>query len=82
MKTARYAVVLTMIVIGLVLALDIAYYVHGSLEEFPEPEDHEKVRTAAGFIGVVLLSAEAMLWFVLRRLRRAPHLARVTGGAA
>ncbi|HEY0026222.1 MAG TPA: hypothetical protein VGB24_25245 [Longimicrobium sp.] len=75
MKMARYAVVLVMIVIGLVLALDVAYYVHGSLEEFPEAEDHEKVRTVAGFIAVVLLAPEAILWFVLRRLGKARHVA-------
>jgi hypothetical protein len=71
MKTARYAVVLAMIVIGLVLALDIAYYVRGSLEEFPEREDHEKVRAVAGFIAGGLIAAEAILWFVLRRLGKA-----------
>jgi hypothetical protein len=81
MKMARYAVVLTMVVIGLVLALDVAYYVHGSLEEFPGPEDHEKVRTVAGFIAVVLIAAEAILWFVLRRLGRERHLARPPGAA-
>jgi hypothetical protein len=78
----RYVVVLTMIVIGLVLALDIAYYVHGSLEEFPEPEDHEKVRMVAGFIAVVLIAAEAILWLILRRLGRARHLAQLPGSAA
>jgi hypothetical protein len=72
MKTARYAVVLMMIVVGLVLALDVAYFVHGSLEEFPTAEDHEKVRVATGFIAAVLIAAKAMLWFVLRRLRTAP----------
>ena len=81
MKAARYAVVLAMIVIGLVLALDVAYYVHGSLEEFPEPEDHEKVRSVAVFIAVVLLAAEAVLWIVLRRFGRERHLARPPGAA-
>ncbi len=78
MKMARHAVVLAMIVIGLVLALAVAYYVHGSLEEFPGPEDHEKVRTVAGLIAVVLIAAQAILWSVLRRLgkaRRSPGAA-------
>ena len=79
---AAYAVVLAMIVIGLVLALDIAYYVHGSLEEFPGPEDHEKVRAVAGFIAVVLVAAEGILGFVLRRLGKARHRARPPGAAA
>jgi hypothetical protein len=71
MKMARYAAVLAMIVTGVVLALDIAYYVHGSLEEFPGPEDHAKVRTVAGFVAMALIAAEAILWFVLRRCRKA-----------
>jgi di/tricarboxylate transporter len=78
MKMARHAVVLAMIVIGLVLALAVAYYVHGSLEELPGPEDHEKVRTVAGLIAVVLIAAQAILWSVLRRLgkaRRSPGAA-------
>jgi hypothetical protein len=81
MKTVRYAIVLAMIVIGLVLALDIAYYLHGSLEEFPGPEDHEKIRTVTGFIAVVLIAAEAILWSVLRRSGRARRLAHPPGTA-
>ena len=78
---ARYAVVLAMIVIGLVLALDVAYYLHGSFKEFPGPEDHADVRAATGLIAAVLVVAEAILWFVLRRLGRARQLARPPGAA-
>jgi hypothetical protein len=76
MKMARYAIVLAMIVIGLVLALDVAYFVHGSLEMFPEPEDHSKVRVATGFIAAGLVAAEAILWLLLRRMENAWGIAR------
>jgi hypothetical protein len=81
MKVARYAIAFTMIAIGLVLALDVAYYVHGSLEMFPTPEDHVKVRAVTGFVALVLIAAEAILWFVFRRLGKARHLARSPGVA-
>ena len=80
MKAPRYAIISAMIAIGLVLAADIAYYVHGSLEEFPMPEDHEKIRTVTGFIALPLIAAEAILWFVLRRLATVRHPVRPNGG--
>ena len=69
-RLARHALVLAMILIGLVLCLDIAYLFNGSLEEFPTPEQQDKVRRVTAMIAVLLGLMEAGLWALLRQLQR------------
>ncbi|HEX2091387.1 MAG TPA: hypothetical protein VHG28_03255 [Longimicrobiaceae bacterium] len=63
---------LAMIVVGLALVLDVMYYVHGSLEQYPTREDHDKVRLVTGFFGVLLATLEIGLGLLLWRLVRTP----------
>ena len=52
------------IALGLVLVLlilDLAYFVRGSLEELPMPEDHAKVRTLTGVLAFPLAGAAVVL---------------------
>jgi len=56
-----------MLGVGAVLAVDVLYFVNGSLEMFPTDEQQEKVRALTGTIAVLLLSVEAGLWALLRR---------------
>ena len=63
----KYVVVIAMLVVGLLLCLDLAYLLQGSLEEFPTDEDHEKVRLVTTAIAAALVIAEFGLWSMLRR---------------
>jgi hypothetical protein len=65
----KIAIRLLMLAIGVVLAIDLLYFVNGSLEMFPTAEQQEKIRTVTGAIAVLLLSVEAGLWALLRRTR-------------
>ena len=67
-RLVRYVVVVAMLVVGLLLCLDLAYLVRGSLEEFPTDEDHGKVRLVTTAIAGALLVAELGLGFLLRSL--------------
>ena len=67
----RAVIRLAMIATALALALDLAYFVRGSLEELPTVEDHEKVRLVTGAIAVLLALVEAGLWALLKIGRRA-----------
>ena len=68
MRLARYLIWLVMIVVGLALVLDVAYFVHGSLEMFPTEEQQEKVRWVAGVLAALLACVEIGLWWLLRQL--------------
>lgn len=59
-----------MIVVAIVLCLDVAYLMAGSLEEFPTGEQESKVRVVTSVVAAVLLVVEAALWFIYRQLRR------------
>lgn len=73
-RLATYAVVLAMIAVGLVLSLDVAYFAHGSLEEFPTDEQQSKVRVVTAVLAALLIVAEAVLFSVFHYLKRAaPH---------
>jgi hypothetical protein len=67
-RLARYGVVLAMLVVGLLLCLDVAYFFHGSLEEFPTEEQMDKIRRVTAVLAGVLIAAELALWWVLRSL--------------
>lgn len=71
----RLAIRLMMLAVGVVLAIDVLYFARGSLEMFPTPEQHEKVRIVTGAIALLLLCVEAGLWALLRSTRpREAHL--------
>jgi hypothetical protein len=75
-RLARYGVLLAMIAVGLLLCLDVAYFVHGSLEEFPTEEQEDKVRRVSAVIAAILVVAEVGLWSVLRHLSAAQSRTR------
>jgi hypothetical protein len=62
-----------MTIVGLFLFLAIAYFLRGSLEEFPTEEQEAKIRTVTGVIAAVLILIEIGLWSLLRGLRPAPR---------
>ena len=69
-RLLRSVVLLAMVVVGLLLCLDVAYFAHGSLEWFPTDEQEDKVRRVTAALGAVLLASELVLWSILRHLRR------------
>ena len=77
LRILRVALPLSMAVVAVVLAADIAYLMVGSLEQFPTAEQEDKVRRVTGAIAVLLITLEIALWFAHRNLHRASgrHLA-------
>ena len=69
-RLLRAVVLLAMVVVGLLLCLDVAYFVRGSLETFPTDEQTDKVRVVTAVLAAVLLASELGLWSVLRHLKR------------
>lgn len=61
---------MALVVVGLLLGLDLAYFVNGSIEMYPTAEDHEKVRLVTGMIAVVLTAIGVGLAPLLQHLRR------------
>ena len=69
--------------VGLLLGLAIAYFVRGSLEEFPTDEQVGKVRLVMAVAAAVLVVVEVGLWRLLRSLERVrgSHRRGIDGGA-
>lgn len=59
-----------MLVIGVALLLAILYLIHGSFEMVPSDEQHDKVRWVMAVVMAGLVAAEAMLWGLIRYVRR------------
>jgi hypothetical protein len=74
-RLATIAIVLALVGVGLLLCLDVAYFVHGSLEEFPTAEQDDKIRRVAAVLAVMLVGVGLGLWLALRRLGRHGRLA-------
>jgi hypothetical protein len=62
-----------MTVVGMLFLLAIAYFVRGSLEEFPTDEQIDKVRSVTAVSAALLLVVEVGLLSLLRRLPRTPR---------
>lgn len=77
----RFAVVIAMMVVGALLAVTIAYLVHGSLEAFPTAEQQDKVRRVMALLSAVLLLLEGGLLLALRRMGRMPPDPRSTNAS-
>lgn len=60
-----------MAIIAIILALDLVYFVQGSLEMFPTEEKQSGIRQVTGLAAAMLCLVEAVLWLLLRRVRRA-----------
>ena len=71
LRLARFAILAAMLVSGLLLAVAVAYFVHGSLEEFPTAEQQGKIRVVMAVMAAGLLAIEGGLLLVLRWIGRA-----------
>lgn len=80
-RLARSVVLLAMILVGVLLCLDVVYFAHGSLEEFPTGEQTGKARVVTAVLAAVLVAAEFGLLLLFRRLKSlSTHRERVAGG--
>ena len=64
----RGAVLFAIILVALLLCLDVAYLMSGSLEQAPTVEQEHKVRLVTAALGALLLATGAGLWVAYRRL--------------
>jgi hypothetical protein len=71
LRLARFAILAAMTVGALLLAVTWAYFVHGSLEEFPPAEQQEKIRVVMAVIASGLVALEVGLFLALRWIGRA-----------
>ena len=72
-KLMRYGLCSLIFAVAVTLALDLLYFARGSLELFPSPEDHAKVRSVTGIIAALLIGIEVILWRLLRRVQRSTN---------
>jgi hypothetical protein len=69
----RLALWIALAVVGSALLVMLAYFVTGSLEQFPTDEQQNKVRVVTGVLATILLAIEIGLWSLLRHTKpRAP----------
>jgi hypothetical protein len=68
--SARTAIRLLMLAIGLLLGVDLMYVLNGSLEQFPTGDDVGRARLTAALLGLLLVALEVGLWRLLRHLAR------------
>jgi hypothetical protein len=61
---------LALIAVGLVLVLDVLYFVRGSLELYPTAEQQDKVRSVTGVMGTLLALVALGLGLLLRHMGR------------
>ena len=80
-RLARVALWLALAAVGLLFVLDVLYFAHGSLEEFPTPEQMGKVRSVTAVGAVLLLGIELGLWSLLHHATRASRERGVDGTA-
>lgn len=64
-KAQTVILVLAAVFVGALLVLDIAYFLHGSLEAFPTDEKQSKVKIFTTMIGIILGSIEAIIIYFL-----------------
>ena len=72
----RLAIVGAMIVVGVLLAVTVAYRLRGSLEWFPTAEQEAKVRVVTTLLAAGLAITEVGLWQLLRRTHGSRRFAR------
>ncbi|OOG39733.1 hypothetical protein B0B52_13925 [Polaromonas sp. A23] len=60
-----------MAIVAIILALDLVYFVQGSLEMFPTGERQSGIREVTGLAAVMLCLVELALLLLLRRVRQA-----------
>jgi predicted membrane protein len=70
-RLTRIAILAAMIVGGLLLAVTVAYFLRGSLEEFPTAERQETVHVVTAVIAGGLCALEVALLLALRWVGRA-----------
>lgn len=71
LKWMEWVLRCTIAIVAIILALDLVYFVQGSLEMFPSEERQSGIREVTGLAAVVLCLVEAALCLLLRRVRRA-----------
>ena len=69
-KITTVLLALLALAVGLLLLLDLAYLFHGSLEMFPGSEQEDKVTLVTAVVALSLGLVEAILFFLIWRLRR------------
>ena len=65
----RFALWIALTVVGSTLLVVLAYFVNGSLEQFPTDEQQNKVRVVTGLLATILLAIEIGLWSLLRHMK-------------
>ncbi|MEY4484323.1 MAG: hypothetical protein RL693_1775 [Verrucomicrobiota bacterium] len=58
------------VAVAALLVMDIAYFIHGSLEEFPTEEQNGKIRGVALMLAIPLTIMGGLLLIALRKFLR------------
>ena len=65
----RFALWIALTVVGSTLLVVLAYFVTGSLEQFPTEEQQDNVRVVTGVLATILIAIEIGLWTLVRRTK-------------
>ena len=65
----RFALWIALTVVGSTLLVVLAYFVTGSLEQFPTEEQQNTVRVVTGVLATILVAFAIALWTLLRHTK-------------
>ena len=65
----RFALWIALTIVGSTLLVVLAYFVTGSLEQFPTDEQQNNVRVVTGVLATILVAIEIGLWTLLRHTK-------------
>ena len=65
----RFALWIALAIVGSTLLVVLAYFVTGSLEQFPTDEQQNNVRVVTGVLATILVAIEIGLWTLLRHTK-------------
>ena len=65
----RFALWIALTVVGSTLLVVLAYFVTGSLEQFPTEEQQNTVRVVTGVLATILVAIAIALWALLRHTK-------------
>ena len=61
MNPLKWTLLITIIIIGLLIIVDVSYFLSGSFDLYPTEEQENKVKLVAAVIFLILLIIEAIL---------------------
>ncbi len=75
MKLIKLLLIIDIAIFAVLIVISLFYFIGGSLESFPTPEQKAKVKLVSGIAVLVFVALEILLWRAYRRIQISSKLA-------